>query len=262
MKVYSKIAGTGSSFPKTFLRNSDMEKSLNTDDLWITNRVGINERKIASHVETTHSLGTLAAESAIKMAGIQANDIGLIIASTTTPGYHFPSLACILQKNLSITNECPAFDINSACSGFIYAINIADKYIKSCAIEYALIVCSDILSRVVNWERRSSCVLFGDGSGAVVLKSSNEPGLLYSSIKSDGQFSNMLYSENKIWNEKYCYNKSLYMKGSEVFRNAVSKLEKTALESLEKTGLKKEDINWLIPHQANIHIIYSIYLLL
>lgn len=252
--MYSRIAGTGSYLPPKKLTNADLEKIVDTTDEWIMKRVGIRERRIVTTGEdSTNGMATKAAKAAMEMAGVGPEDIELIVVGTATPDYFFPSAACTVQHELGIKNECPAFDLNAACAGFIYAMSVADQYIKTGAIKTALVIGSEALSRIVDWKDRSTCVLFGDGAGAVVLQASDSPGIIHTSIFSDGQYDSLLYGKSTLWTDDS--KPKLHMDGREVFKVAVSKLEEIVDQTLEKAGMNKSDIDWLIPHQANMRII-------
>ncbi|MCB1827049.1 MAG: beta-ketoacyl-ACP synthase 3, partial [Coxiellaceae bacterium] len=200
--IYSKITGTGSYLPEKKLTNEDLAKMVDTTDEWIMKRVGIRERRIvADSGDTTNSMAVNAAKAAMEAAGVTADDIGLIIVGSATPDFFFPSTACIVQRELGVKNECPAFDLNAACAGFIYGMSVADQYIRSGAVKAALVIGVESLSQVVDWTDRSTCVLFGDGAGAVVLQSSDEPGIIHSNIHADGQYGSLLYARSTMWNE-------------------------------------------------------------
>jgi 3-oxoacyl-[acyl-carrier-protein] synthase III len=252
--IYSRIAGTGSYLPETRLTNADLEKLVDTTDEWILKRVGIRERRIvADSGDTTSSMAVAAAKAAMEAAGVGPEEIDLIIVGTATSDCFFPSSACMVQHSLGIKNECPAFDLNAACAGFIYGMSVADQYIKSGAAKHALVIGAESLSRVVDWKDRSTCILFGDGAGAVVLQSSDEPGIIHTNIHSDGQYGSMLYANSPLWDGGE--SPDLHMDGREVFKVAVSKLEEIVDQTLEQAGMTKSEIDWLIPHQANMRII-------
>jgi len=252
--IYSRITGTGSYLPKQILTNADLEKIVDTTDEWIMKRVGIRERHIVGDSgDTTASMAIEAAKAAMDAAGITADDIDLIVVGTATPDCLFPSVACMVQKALGVKNECPAFDLNAACAGFIYGVSVADQYVRSGAAKNALVIGAEALSRVVDWEDRTTCILFGDGAGAVVLQPSEEPGVILTNILSDGHYSDMLFAKNSIWDHKE--DLALYMDGREVFKVAVTKLDEIVDQTLEKAGMDKSEIDWLIPHQANMRII-------
>lgn len=254
---YARIAGTGSYLPEKILTNSELEKMVDTTDEWIVSRTGIKERRIAEDGQTTTDLAFEAAKTAIETAGISPQDIDLIIVATTTADRIFPSSACLLQERLDI-HGCPAFDIQAVCTGFVYALGIADKFIRSGSVKNALVVGAETLSRIVDWTDRSTCILFGDGAGAFVLQASDKPGIINSHLHADGRFKDLLTVpsgvsqgyENLKKGEAY-----VQMQGNEVFRVAVNTLGRIVDETLEANNLKKSDITWLIPHQANMRII-------
>lgn len=255
--IYSRIAGTGGYLPERILTNAELEKMVDTSDEWIVSRTGIAKRHIAAEHETTCDLAEHAARMAIDNAHIAAGDIDLIIVATTTPDVIFPSTACLLQQRLDI-HGCPAFDIQAVCTGFIYALDIADKFIRTGAAKNALVVGAETLSRIINWSDRSTCVLFGDGAGAVVLQKSDEPGIMSSHIHADGQYHELLRVPAGISRDQHKFrNGSAYieMEGNEVFKVAVNTLGRIVDETLEFNHLKKQDIDWLVPHQANTRII-------
>lgn len=252
--TYSKIAGTGSYLPEKILTNADLEKMVDTTDEWIMKRVGIRERHlVADSGDSTCSMATDAARAAMEAAGVTADDIDLIVVGTTTPDYFFPSVACIVQRDLGIKNECPAFDLSAACAGFIYGMSVGDQYIKSGAAKNVLVIGVESLSRLVDWGDRSTSILFGDGAGAVVLQPSEEPGVIITNIQADGKFAELLYAKSTLWNGSNT--PTLNMNGREVFKIAVEKLEEIVDQTLEKAGMDKSEIDWLIPHQANMRII-------
>ena len=252
---YSRIIGTGSFLPSRVLTNADLEKMVDTTDEWIMQRVGIRQRHLISQGETTATMAHAAAEAAIEAAGVAVNDIDMIVVGTASPDNLFPGVSCLLQRSLGMDNDAPAFDINSACSGFVYALSIADQYVKTGAIKRALVVGSESLSPFIDWKDRGTCVLFGDGAGAVVIEASDEPGILLSNLHAAGQYADLLYSRNPIWeNDAY----HIHMDGREVFKVAVTKLDEIVDETLAKAGLQKSDIDWLIPHQANARIIQAV----
>ena len=253
---YSKIIGTGSYLPKKVLTNAELEKMVDTTDEWIVQRVGVRRRHlVADSGDTTVSMAEAVARAAINAAKKDVNDIDLILVGTASPDQLFPSVACHIQKKLNITNECPAFDVNAGCSGFIYVMNIADQYIRSGAAKNVLIVGVDTLSTIVDWTDRSTCILFGDGAGAAILQQSETPGILATHIHADGQYSNLLFTENALWSKKAV--NYLQMQGSEVFKVAVNKLGEIVDQTLAKAKIDKHDIDWLIPHQANMRIIQA-----
>ncbi|MCZ6717622.1 MAG: beta-ketoacyl-ACP synthase III [Gammaproteobacteria bacterium] len=254
---YSRICGIGSYLPERILTNAELEKMVDTSDKWISMRTGVRKRHIAAEDETTCDLAEHAARRAIEAASITANDVDLIVVGTTTPDMVFPSTACLLQQRLNI-HGCAAFDIQAVCTGFIYALDIADKFIKTGAAKRALVVGAETLSRIVDWTDRSTCVLFGDGAGAVVLEASDEPGIISSHLHADGKYQELLIVPSGI-SKGYdrVQNGTAYIKmqGNEVFKVAVNTLSRIVDETLTANDMKKEDLDWLVPHQANIRII-------
>lgn len=255
--IYSRITGTGSYLPEKVLTNHDLEKIVDTSDEWITERTGIKKRHIAADNQTTCDLAEQAARAAIDTAGISSSDIDLIIVATTTPDRIFPSTACLLQERLDI-HGCAAFDVQAVCTGFVYALSVADKFIRTGEAKCALVVGAETLSRIINWKDRATCVLFGDGAGAVILQASEEPGILSTHLHADGAYKELLtvpagISENPEYIQQGKGN--IVMQGNEVFKMAVNTLGRIVDETLAKNKLKKSDIHWLVPHQANIRII-------
>lgn len=253
--MYSRIAGTGSYLPEKVLTNHDLEQIVDTSDQWITERTGIKKRHIVGDDETTTDLAYQAAIKAIEAANISNNDIDLIIVATTTPTRIFPSTASLLQEKLGISG-CPAFDIQAVCTGFVYGLTVADKFIKAGGIKNALVIGAESFSRIVDWTDRNTCVLFGDGAGAVVLQASETPGILSTHIHSDGSFNQLLHVPSGPGSSS-ATDDSAYvdMQGNEVFKVAVRTLSSIVDETLEANQMNKQDIDWLIPHQANIRII-------
>ena len=253
--IYSRIAGTGSYLPEKVLSNHDLEQMVETNDQWIQDRTGIKKRHIVADDETTTDLAFNAAQKAIEAAGIKNADIDLIIIATTTPTRIFPSTASLVQEKLGI-NGCPAFDIQAVCTGFVYALTVADKFIKSGSVKNALIIGAESLSRIVDWTDRNTCVLFGDGAGAVVLQASEETGILSTHIHSDGQYNALLSVPTGPGSIDNADAKPfIEMQGNDVFKIAVKTLSSIADETLAANNMAKSDIDWLIPHQANISII-------
>ncbi len=254
--MYTRIMATGSYLPDKVLTNFDLEKIVDTSDQWIMERTGIKQRHIAADNQSTCDLAEFAAKNAIEAAQIDPRSIDLIIVATTTPDRVFPSTACLLQQRLDI-HGCPAFDVQAVCTGFIYALDIADKYIKTGAAKRVLVVGAEILSRIIDWTDRGTCVLFADGAGAVVLEASEEPGILSTHIHADGSFSEMLTTNGGISevNPDGLDAVHIEMKGNEVFKVAVNTLGRIVDETLEANNMEKSDIDWLVPHQANIRII-------
>lgn len=251
---YSRIIGTGSYLPDKVLTNRDLEKIVATSDEWIVSRSGIHERHIAADEQMTSDLALKASERAIAAAGIDKREIDLIIVATSTPDMIFPGTACILQDKLGVKNGA-AFDVQAVCAGFIYALAIADKFVRSNAHKCALVVGAEVFSRILNWQDRGTCVLFGDGAGAVVLKASDAPGILSSHLHADGSYRGILETPGQIANGKVTGTPYLYMEGAAVFKLAVRVLEEVAHEALDANNLSVSDVDWLIAHQANIRII-------
>lgn len=253
--IHSKIIGTGSYLPAKVLTNYDLEKIVDTSHDWIFSRSGIAERHIAADNELTSDLALQASHKAIEAAGISADEIDLVIVATTSPDQIFPGTACILQDKLGIKSRGPAFDIQAVCGGFVYALNTADMYIKGGQAKTALVVGAEVLSRMVDWKDRTTCVLFGDGAGAVVLRASEQPGIVTSKLHADGSHRNMLKAEGNVRNGEIDGDPFLRMDGQAVFKFAVKVLSDVVEEILEEQNLSGSDINWLVPHQANIRII-------
>lgn len=252
---YSKILGTGSYLPEKILTNFDLEKMVDTSNDWILERTGIRERHIAADDENAVTLAHEAALIALDAAGLKANEIDMIIVSSTTPHMVFPSTACLLQEKLGIAG-CPAFDLNAtACAGFMYALSIADQYIKTGAIKNALVIGSEVMSRVLDWTDRTTCVLFGDGAGAIVLGASNKPGILSTHLHADGTHKDVLYLPSRSIKSPEL--ESVKMLGNPLFKLAVNTLGNLFDETLAANSLQKSDIDWLVPHQANMRIIDS-----
>lgn len=248
--IYTKIIGTGSYLPEKILTNADLEKMVDTSDEWIMERTGIKERHILAPGQFLSTMTEIAAKRAIEAAGIKKDEIDLIIVATVSSEFVIPSAACILQQKLGIKN-CPAFDISAACAGFIYGLNIADLYIKSKTAKCVLLVASEALSKITDWTDRATCILFGDGAGAVVLKADNKPGLRSTHIHAEGQHE-LLYAKNSIYTDKPAY---IQMKGNELFKPAVMKLSESVQEALDYNKIDSSEIDWLVPHQANLRII-------
>jgi len=255
--MYSRIIGTGSYLPEKVLNNHDLEKQVDTSDEWIRERTGIKERHIAADTETTRDLAVAAARQAMEMAGKSVDDIDLIVLATTTPNNVFPSTACQVQHELGISG-CAAFDLQAVCTGFIYALGVADKFIRSGTHHCALVIGAETLSRILDWNDRGTCILFGDGAGAVVVEASESPGILSTHLHADGRYEKLLHVpfgvsqgyQNLLQGEAY-----MQMKGNEVFRMAVNTLGRIADETLKHNNMSKSEVDWLVPHQANIRII-------
>jgi len=262
MTHYARITGTGSYLPEKVLTNQDLEKLVDTTDQWIRERTGIVKRHIAGDGETTCDLAEQAALRALDAAGKQPVDVDLIVLATTSPDKIFPSTACLLQQRLSI-HGCPAFDIQAVCTGFVYALATAEKFIRSGTHKCALVIGAETFSRLIDWSDRGTCVLFGDGAGAVVLEASDEPGILSSHLHADGAYEKLLHVpggvsrgfDNLDDNEDGGDPHYTKMRGNEVFKMAVNTLGRIVDETLEANKMKKSDVDWLVPHQANIRII-------
>ena len=252
--TYSRIAGTGSYLPAKVLTNADLERMVETSDEWIVARTGIRERHIAAEGEFTSDLAEKAARQAMESAGVTAQDIDLIIVATTTPDRIFPSAACLLQAKLGVAGS-PAFDIQAVCSGFVYALATADQFIKSGAAKCALVVGAETISRITDWTDRTNCILWGDGAGAVILKASDEPGIISTHLHADGSYAHLLQVAGGTLQGGA--DPSIEMEGNAVFKIAVNTLDAIVDETLEANGLAKSDIDWLVPHQANIRIIQA-----
>jgi 3-oxoacyl-[acyl-carrier-protein] synthase-3 len=255
----ARITGTGSYLPEKVLTNADLERMVETTDEWITERTGIKERRVAAEDETTCDLGEAAARRAMEAAGVEADEIDLIVFATTTPDRVFPSTACLLQERLGIHGS-PAFDIQAVCTGFVYALSVADKFIATGGVRNALVVGAETLSRITDWTDRSTCVLFADGAGAVVLSAAEEGGILSTHLHADGAFKDLLTVPSGIssgYDAVRAGEAFMHMKGNEVFKVAVNTLGSMVDETLAYNGLAKSDVDWLIPHQANIRIIQA-----
>jgi len=255
--IYARIGGTGSYLPERILTNKELESTVDTSDQWIRERTGIRRRHIVADRESTCDLAERAARSALESAEKRPEDVDLIIVGTTTPDKIYPATACRVQSRLGIS-ECPAFDVQAVCTGFIYALGIAEKFIKSGSSKTALVIGADTHSRLLDWADRTTCVLFGDGAGAVVLEASDKPGVYSSHLHADGRYEPLLYVDGGVprgkgeISEGNAYTK---MRGNEVFKIAVRTLGRIVDEVLEANQMKKSDLDWLIPHQANIRII-------
>jgi 3-oxoacyl-[acyl-carrier-protein] synthase-3 len=255
--TFSRIAGTGGYLPERVMTNAELEAMVDTSDEWIRERSGIKRRHIAADGEKTSDMALAAANKAIEAAGVGVDEIDLIIVATTTPDKVFPSTACIVQRQLGL-RKVPAFDVHAACSGFIYALDIGNRFVTTGGARCALVIGAETYSRILDWTDRSTCVLFGDGAGAVVLKASNEAGIISTHIHSEGEFEELLHVPAGIssgYDEVQAEAAFIQMKGNEVFRKAVSTLGSIARETLEGNNVKQEDIAWLVPHQANLRII-------
>ena len=254
--MYSRIAGTGKYLPEKILTNFDLEKMVETTDEWIRSRTGIEERHIAADDEATSDLAYRAGLIAIESAGLKPADIDFVVVGTTTPDLIFPNVATLVQDKLGIRG-CPAFSLEAACSGFLYALVVADQFIRTGQVKRALVIGAETMSRIVDWKDRETCVLFGDGAGAVVLEATEEPGIIYSTLGADGRYRELLYASSGVSTRHRANSDvaALRMKGNEVFKVAVKTLENLVDDVIAKNNLEKGQIDWLIPHQANIRII-------
>ena len=257
-RIHSRIAGTGSYLPEKVVTNDDLSKVVDTSDEWIRTRTGIRQRHVAADGQTSSDMGHQAALKAIEAAGIDPSGIDLIVVGTTTPDYVFPSTACLIQQKLGIPG-CPAFDVNAACSGFLFALSVADQFIRTGSARTVLVVGVETLTRMVDWTDRTTCVLFGDGAGAVVLKADADTGILSTHLHADGNKRDLLCCpvgvsagfDNSLPNAGV----RITMAGNEVFKHAVKALDSVVDEALEANGLDKSNLDWMIPHQANLRII-------
>jgi 3-oxoacyl-[acyl-carrier-protein] synthase-3 len=261
MSTYARIVGTGSFLPPRRLANEDLaamlaERGLETSDEWIVSRSGISARHFADDDVLSSDLAVTAAQRALQMAQLSADDIDLIILATSTPDYlgGFPSTACVVQRKLGITNHCAALDVQAVCSGFVYAISVADSFIRSGMHKRALVIGAEVFSRILDFNDRTTCVLFGDGAGAVVLTAADQPGILATKLHADGRHADILCVPGHMSGGAIQGSAFLTMDGQAVFKLAVSVLEQVANETLAAAGMQSEQIDWLIPHQANIRI--------
>jgi len=254
---FSKIIGTGSYLPEKIVTNADLEKILDTSDQWIQERTGIRERRISHEDESSTDMAEAAAQKAMEAAGVNSEEIGLIVVGTTTPDLVFPSTACLIQSRLGLP-DCGAMDVNAACSGFMYALSVADKYVRCGDVKKALVIGVDKLTSMLDWNDRGTAVLFGDGAGAVVLEASDEPGILSTHIHAAGRHADLLGVDvgvGKGFKAEPRGGVRIKMKGNEVFKVAVRTLGRIVDETLAHNKMKKSDLDWLIPHQANHRII-------
>jgi 3-oxoacyl-[acyl-carrier-protein] synthase III len=264
MTLYSKIIGTGSYLPTQRVTNDDLTaqlaaKGIETSDEWIVSRSGISARHYAAVDEHSSDLAVAAGKKALEMAGLQPEQIDLVIVASSTPDFYgsFPSTACIVQRKLGMHNNSAAFDVQAVCSGFVYAVSVADAFIKAGAHKNVMVIGAEVFSRILNFEDRTTCVLFGDGAGAIILSASSEPGILATKLHADGRHANILSVPGNLAGGAIAGSGFLYMDGPAVFKLAVSVLEQVANEALEHAGMQASDIDWLIPHQANIRIMKS-----
>lgn len=251
---YARIVGTGSYLPANVVSNDELSRRVDTSDEWIRSRTGIRQRHIAEPAQTSSDLAYQASLQALAAAGIAATDLDLIIVATSTPDFIFPSTACLLQAKLG-AKRCPAFDVQAVCSGFVYGLDIADKYIRSGVYRHVLVVGAEVFSRILDWNDRGTCVLFGDGAGAVVLAADDKPGLLASVLHADGSQFGILSTPGQVCGGKVTGDPFLRMDGQAVFKLAVRVLDEVARETLALCNLQPADVDWLIPHQANVRIL-------
>lgn len=257
--MYSRVAGTGRYLPERVLTNLELEKMVETTDEWIRSRTGIERRHIVGPGETTSDLAEQAARRALEAAGVEAAEVDLIALGTTTPDQVFPNTACLVQERLGIHGP-PALQLEAACSGFIYALSIADKWVRLGESKCALVIGAETLTRIVDWNDRTTCVLFADGAGAVVLKPSDEPGIISTHLHADGSYANLLYyptGPSKREDPEVANPHAIQMKGNEVFKVAVNTLGRIVDETLAANHIDKKEIDWLVPHQANLRIIQA-----
>ena len=252
--IYSRIAGTGSYLPPRIVTNDDLAKKLDTSDEWIRERTGIRQRHIAGEAQASSDLALEASRKALEAAGVAASELDLIIVATSTPDFIFPSTACLLQAKLGARNGA-AFDVQAVCSGFVYALATADSLIKTRNAKKALVVGAEVFSRILDWNDRGTCVLFGDGAGAAVLVAGEKPGIHASVLRADGSLSGILSVPGNVCGGKIVGSPYLQMQGSQVFKIAVKVLDEVARETLAAASMKAEDVDWLIPHQANVRIL-------
>jgi 3-oxoacyl-[acyl-carrier-protein] synthase III len=259
--MYSRIAGTGSYLPEKILTNADLEHLVDTSDEWIRTRTGIDRRHVVVEGETTTDLAEHAARRAMISAEVSAEDIDLICVGTTTPDLVFPNVGTLLQERLGITRTCPAFSLEAACTGFVYALSVADKFVRTGESKCALVVGAETLTRIVDWKDRGTCVLFADGAGAVVLKPAAEPGIISTRLHSDGRYKDLLLYPDGVSKGFHLVREGkagVQMKGNEVYKVAVNTLGQLVTETLNAHNIPKSELDWLIPHQANIRIIEAI----
>jgi len=257
--INSRIAGTGRFLPERILTNADLEKMVDTTDEWIRTRTGVERRHIAAEDQTTSDLCVEAAKIAMETAGVTADDVDLIVVGTTSPDLIFPNIGTLVQHRLGI-HGCPAFSIEAACTGFIYALTTADKFVRAGESGCALVIGAEIISKLVDWNDRSTCVLFGDGAGAVIIKPSDEPGIISCHLGADGQYKDLLYypvGASKDLHKAGLGDAKIIMSGNEVFKVAVKTLGNVAEQALAANNVQKDEIDWLIPHQANLRIIQA-----
>ena len=254
---YARILATGSALPERVVTNADLEKMVDTSDEWIRTRTGIRERRVAADGETTGDLALRAAQQALQDAGVKAAELDMLVLGTTTPDLIFPATACLIQNRLG-ANGCMAFDVNAACSGFVYALGVANNFVRTGQVKRALVIGAETLTRMVDWSERESCVLFGDGAGAVVLEASDDPGILATCLHADGGYKDLLYNPVGVsvgFKDEKNHGVRIAMRGREVFKVAVKTLDALVDETLKAANMHADEIDWLIPHQANLRII-------
>lgn len=251
--MYSRVVGTGKYLPEKVLTNQELEQMVDTSDEWIRTRTGIESRHIAAEDEATSHLAEKAAYAAMESAGLGPEDIDMIVVGTCTPDLVFPNVACLLQERMGITG--PAFSVEAACSGFVYALTVADLFVRSGQAKHSLVIGAETMSRLIDWTDRETCVLFGDGAGAVILEAAEDPGILYSDLGADGQYRKLLYTDSGVSQLKEGGTAELQMKGNEVFKVAVRTLEAMVDKVLAENDLEQGQIDWFVPHQANLRII-------
>lgn len=257
--IYSRIEGTGRYLPERILTNADLEKIVDTSDEWIRSRTGVERRHVADESETTSDLCVEAARTAMEAAGVEVDEIDLIVVGTTTPDLIFPNIATLIQERLGI-HGCPAFSIEAACTGFIYALTTADKFVRAGESKCALVIGAEIITKLVDWTDRSTCVLFGDGAGAVILRPSEEQGIISCHLGADGKYKDLLYypvGPSKQLEKAGLADANIIMSGNEVFKVAVKTLGGVAEQALRANDVDKSELDWLIPHQANLRIIQA-----
>ncbi len=257
--IYSKISGTGRYLPERILTNADLEKMVDTSDEWIRTRTGVEQRHVASEEETTSDLCVEAAKIAMDTAEVSVDDIDLIVVGTTSPDLIFPNIATIIQDRMGI-HGCPAFSVEAACTGFIYALSTADKFVRAGESKCALIIGAEIITKLIDWTDRSTCVLFGDGAGAVIVKPSKEPGIISTHLGADGKYKELLYypvGASKDLAKAGVGDSRIIMSGNEVFKVAVKTLGAVAEQALQANNIDKSELDWLVPHQANLRIIQA-----
>jgi len=252
--IYSRIVGTGSYLPPRVVGNAEFASRLDTSDQWIRERTGIVQRHVADESQTSSDLALAASRAALQAARLKPEDVDLIIVATSTPDFIFPSTACLLQAKLGVRN-CPAFDVQAVCSGFVYALATADSFIRAGMNKCALVVGAEVFSRILDWNDRGTCVLFGDGAGAVVLTRAEQPGLHASVLRADGSYADILSVPGNVCGGRIVGSPYLHMQGSQVFKFAVKVLDEVARETLAAAGMQLADVDWLIPHQANVRIL-------